>query len=320
MNISVIIPTNHKHIELLRVINALCEQILRPAEIIIIDSSNEKDSCLEKISSLCEHFNINMIYEYQKFSLPGKARNIGLNIAKSEFIAFIDIKTIPRIQWLKSSLESIINNGADGIWGATYFKADSKFERLVRDGFYGVNHRKTLPGSVFKREIFIKAGQFIDWVRAGEDTEWILRLESLKIPITSSSSALVDYIGLSGASMKILIKKWYRNYSVAKELPQFFPYKIILWLIIYPLFILIAFNWNYLIAGWQMESPFYIGHITKMVSILPVLSYIILRGLILPIKRGVNIFELLPVRFIAIIVVCFIADFIKFLIFTFPKK
>ena len=84
--------------------------------------------------------------------------------------------------------------------------------------------------------------------------------------------------------------------------------------------ILIAFNWNYLIADWRMDSPFYLGHVTKIMLILPAFIYLITRGFLIPLKRGVSIFKLLPVRFFGILLICIIADGIKALVFTFPKK
>ena len=154
------------------------------------------------------------------------------------------------------------------------------------------------------------------WVRAGEDTEWMMRLGAMKITVASPQSALVDYVGLFGANVLQLLTKWYRNYTLSRELQHHFSQKLLLWGILYPFIVLIAFNWNYLIADWRMDSPFYIGHITKLVVILPCLIYVIVRGMLLPFQRGVGISELLPIRFIAITVVCFMAD----LVFTIPKR
>ena len=272
VDISVIIPSNHDHHDLLEIVRAVCSQTAKPSEIVIVDSSVEGGACPAEIGVLCAECSIKLIYEHRERALPGDARNIGLRLASGELIAFIDVQTIPRSHWLEASLSLLAGHGVSGVWGATYFSAETKFERLVRDGFYGVLPRKTLPGSVFRREVFDWAGQFIGWVRAGEDTEWMLRLEVLKIPIGYSPSALVDYVGLIDSNAKQLLKKWYRNYTASRDLPHFFPQKLLLWLVLYPLLILIAFNWNYLIADWRMDSPLYIGHVTKIVAILPGLS------------------------------------------------
>jgi glycosyltransferase involved in cell wall biosynthesis len=269
---------------------------------------------------MCAFCGIRLIYVHLAHALPGEARNIGLELSKAELIAFIDVQTIPKPNWLEISSHLIASNGVLGVWGATNFNADTTFERLVRDGFHGVQTRRTLPGSVFDRKVFAKVGQFIDWARAGEDTEWMLRVELLKVPVLCTSFVLIDYVGLIGLDMKTLLKKWLRNYAAARSLPQFFPQRLVLWLIFYPLLIMISFNWNYLIADWRIESPFYIGHVTKIVVALPVFVYVAIRGIILPIKRGIAIKQLLPFRFLAITFICFMADTVKVLMFSMPER
>ena len=315
-NISVIIPSNHGHNDLLKVVKAVCGQNLMPNEIIIVDSSHDGGRCPAEILELCKARKIKLIYAYRAHAFPGQARNIGLVMANAELIAFIDVQTIPRPHWLEASFKLLENECVMGVFGGTSFSAGNYFERLVRDAFHGVLTRKTLPGSIFRREVFVKAGQFIDWVRAGEDTEWMLRLDLLNMLVIYPSSNMVDYVGLVGLDTRKLIKKWYRNYSASHVLPHLFPQKLILWLVLYPLIIFIAFNWNYLVANWQMESPFYIGHITKIATILPPLAYIMTRGIILPFRRGVKFWSLFPLRFIAIALICFMADAIKALVFS----
>lgn len=319
-DISLIIPSNHGHLELLKIVHAVCNQTVRPAEIVIVDSSVERGTYPADIGALCAVNRIKLIYEHRQSALPGEARNIGLGIANGAFIAFIDVQTIPRPHWLEASLSLLTSHGAAGVWGATCFSAEARFEKLVRDGFYGVLPRKTLPGSVFRCEVLDKAGLFIDWVRAGEDTEWLLRLEMLKIPLVQAPSALIDYVGLIGFDKTELLKKWYRNYTASRDLPHLFHQKLYLWLVLYPLLVLIAFNWNYLIADWRMDSPLYIGHVTKIVVILPAVLYVLVRGLVLPLQRGVGIWQVLPVRFLAITLVCFLADIVKALVFSLPRR
>jgi glycosyltransferase involved in cell wall biosynthesis len=318
--ITVIIPSNQNHHALLLIVHAICGQTVKPYEIVIVDSSVEGGIYPVEVGELCAFNGIKLIYEHRERALPGDARNVGLIVAKGEFIALIDVKTIPRPHWLETTLKLLSDQGAVGVLGATCFSAQTRFERLVRDGFYGVLPRRTLPGSIFRREVFEKTGRFIDWARAGEDTEWLLRLEVLKIPIVYSSIALVDYVGLIGLDPKQMLRKWYRNYEAARELPHFISQKLILWMVIYPFIVLIAFNWNYIIAEWRMDSPMYIGHVTKIAALLPLLAYLIVRGFILPLQRGVRIWQLLPARFLGIVSVCFMADFVKVLVFSMPKR
>jgi hypothetical protein len=319
--VSVIIPSNHAHYDLFKIVESVCCQTVKPAEIIIVDSCAAHDSVsLVDISVLCEASGIALHYAHLQLAFPGQARNIGLGLANAELIAFLDVQTIPHPNWLEMSVGVLSNDNVVGVFGSTTFTAETSFERLIRDAFFGVLPRKTLPGSVFKREVFDKAGHFIDWVRAGEDTEWMLRLELLKIQTVYLPSGLVDYGGLIGMNLKSVLSKWYRNYSASHDLPHLFSQKIFLWICLYPLIIFIAFNWNYLIANWRMDSPFYIGHITKMAAIIPPLAYVISRGIIIPLRRGVGFSGIFPIRFIAIASIGFMADSVKAFVFSTPKR
>ncbi len=317
--ISVIIPSNHAHDDLLKIVMAVCCQTDKPSEIIIVDSYLGAAFCPEDITDFCVLHGVKLIYEHRKLAFPGQARNVGLGLAKAELIAFIDVQTIPRPDWLEASLKVLPNNNVAGVYGSTSFSAETWLERLIRDAFFGLLPRKTLPGSIFRRDVFTKTGHFIDWVRAGEDTEWMLRLKLLKIPVVSLPAALVDYVGLIGINLNTILRKWHRNYSASHELPHLFPQKLFLWMVLYPLIIFVGFNWNYLIANWHEDSPLYIAHITKMAAIFPILTYLITRGIILPLRRGIGAFDLFPIRFVLIAVVCFIADAVKAFVFTKPR-
>ena len=320
LNISVIIPSNHSGHELLKTINAICSQNVKPSEIIVIDSSVQAESYFNKILTLCESNDIKLIYEHQVHAFPGHARNLGLVLARAEWIAFLDVQTIPGPQWLEKSCSVILCDDVYGTFGSTRFIANTPFEKLVRDAFFGLFPRKTLPGSLFKREIFTKTGHFIDWVRAGEDTEWMLRLELMKTPVATLPVALVDYVGLIGINLNTILKKWHRNYSASHDLPHLFPQKMFLWLVLYPLIIFIGFNWNYLIANWHEDSPLYIAHITKMAAAFPIFAYVITRGILLPLRRGVGFTQLFPLRFLQIAGICFMADAVKACAFTIPNR
>ena len=318
-NLSVILPSNHDHSDSLKIVMAVCCQTVKPSEIVIVDSFVDKAFCPIEIADLCSFYGIELFYEHRKLAFPGQARNIGLSLAKQKLVAFIDVQTIPRPDWIAASLKVLLKNDVAGVFGSTNFNAETWFERLIRDAFFGILPRKTLPGSIFKRDIFTKAGHFIDWVRAGEDTEWMLRLELLKIPVVSLPEALVDYVGLIGMTINSILIKWNRNYSASHALPHLFPQKMFLWIFLYPLIIFVAFNWNYLFANWYEDSPFYIAHITKMAAAFPIFAYMIARGILLPLRRGVGLSQLFPIRFLKIAGICFMADAVKAYVFTLPK-
>jgi hypothetical protein len=53
---------------------------------------------------------------------------------------------------------------------------------------------------------------------------------------------------------------------------------------------------------------------------MPILIYVIVRGVVIPLKRGVQIRQLLPARFLAILSICFVADLVKVLMLALWKR
>ena len=311
IRISVIIPSNHPHSELLKIVLQISEQSTPPSEIIIIDSSAERGTCPEPIKIKSQQLRIDLFYRPEEIAYPGRARNLGLDHAKNEFIAFLDVKTSPQPEWLDQAIRLQTDTALFGVWGMTNFNANSRFEKLTRDGFFGRAPRRTLPGTIIRKSTLSHTGRFIDWVRAGEDTDWIQRVELHGLNFTSSDSATLNYTGLLGQKPVALAKKWWRNYTASGELPHLFPQRFLIWALFYPTLILLAFNWNNLVADWETESFFYIPNITKIAIVTPAVLYFVGRGLFIPFCRKVPYSDLLPFRWISIAVVCLVGDLAK---------
>ena len=319
-DVSVIIPSNHRHADLIEVALEVCKQSMTPTEIIIIDSSLERGTCPQVIIDCCTNLEIILIYEYIENALPGQARNIGLALSHSKFVAFIDVKTYPLRDWLQNAKTLLLKTDILGVWGLTRFEAETKLEKTIRDGFFGRTYRRTLPGTVLDREVFKTTGYFIAWTRAGEDTDWIQRVELCRLRFDYPPDCTINYKGLLNQGLGALARKWSRNYLAASALPHLLPQKILLWIIFYPTLILLALNWNNLLAGWDTESFLYVPNVTKLAIIGPIISYLATRAILIPFQRGVPIKELIPFRWISIAAVCIAGDSTKALMLINPIK
>ena len=69
---------------------SILDQTLKPIEIIVIDDGSKDDSAKEIVNSYINSTEIPIIFKKKKNGGPSSARNIGIHIAKGEFILFID--------------------------------------------------------------------------------------------------------------------------------------------------------------------------------------------------------------------------------------
>ena len=322
--VSVIMPSANNFIDLKKCTNALLSQIYAPFEIIIIDSFGLGGYDKKQLQAICQSTCPFHIISHNERLNPGAARNIGVEKASGDFIAFIDIMTIPRINWLSDYLK-LINTGemVDIMWGSTVYDVNnSGLMPYVRDSIYGVDPIRTLPGSVIRKNVFLRVGLFLENVRTGEDSEWMNRTRYLNIVSIDSGLVAADYYGLLRLNFKKLVQKWLVSYRSSGGLEYYKWQRQLAIFIALPYFIFIAYNWNWLVTEWQVNSLLYIPHITKIVIIIPLLIYFFYRGIFLPRNKGLKLFPgILPLRFLMLFFVGAVLDMVKLYAFmTINKK
>lgn len=279
-----------------------------PNEVIIIDTSNNEFS--EKFNSICNHYKIVKVI-IAIGSYPGEARNIGIDNSSFDLLGFLDVRTIPPSNWLSSSLELLKKNSTiSGVYGNTEYHTSREKSLLIKYSTYGLNPLITVPGMLIKRSAITKVGNFIPTTRAGEDADWLIRLHFQKIPMIKPLYSVI-YMGLDEVSFVFLFLKWIRNYRHSSNLPYFNAHKSIYYHGVVLLILLMAFNWNRLVADWNSDSIFYIPHITKFIILFLFIFYAFVRGLILPLRKGVRLLSLIPLRWFYITLISFALDFAK---------
>ena len=322
--VSVVIPSAHNAIDIEKCIDAVLDQTYAPSEIIIVDSYGLGNYDKKQLQAICQNRCAFHIISHSETLNPGAARNIGVEKASGDYIAFIDIMTIPRVNWLSNCFKQINTGEAvDIIWGSTlYVVNNSGLMTYVRDSIYGVNPIRTLPGSIIKKTVFHKVGQFLENVRTGEDSEWMNRTIYFNLVSIDNSVIVLDYYGLLRLNFKKLIKKWLVSYRSSGGLEYYKWQRQLAVFIVLPYFIFIAYIWNGLVTGWQVNSLFYIPHITKIVTTTPFVIYFLYRGIFLPRDKGLKLFPgILPLRFLALFFVGAVLDMVKFYAFiTLNKK
>ena len=316
--VSLIIPSYNDNSKLIKLLKSISYWEAIPNEIIIVDSSHNEPLIPEDILIFSQKHDIKFLVLHKKNLYPGHARNIGINAAKNDLVAFLDTSTFPTKNWLSDGLNKINTQKSDGVWGNTYYKADTFISKTFRACTYGAKPIRTFPGSILKKNIFNRCGLFIETVRAGEDGDWMSRADLQNINI-STPKEFLKYNKLNHESLNILIKKWFRNYIYGAKLPYIKVHKDYYYYVISFIAVLLAFNWNRVVAAWNEESIFYIPSITKISLLLIVIIYIFIRGVFLPRKKGVKLNFIFPINFILIALLSGFLDLTKALAFAYSR-
>ena len=251
------------------IVSAINNQKLLPREIVIVDSSVGDD--IQELDNNSDDA-LPIVYHREKKAYPGKARNIGVDLANSDWIAFLDSKTIPDEDWLERYQHLVQAYNAVAIFGVTKFKAESPFQKTLRAATYGKVGHHTVPGTLIKKKVFIDSGGFLEHVRMGEDIEWRERLIKNGLNIHRSEETVVTYTGLptnlSSTLKKYLISAYHTaRLNILRNVKDaYLTLLLILSTIILP-------KWNHLIGGWD-TNPLFIPHVTKIYLIALVFLFL----------------------------------------------
>lgn len=182
--ISVVLPTFNREVYLSRAIESVLTQTYRDFELIIID-----DGSTDKTRSLVESYqDERMSYLYQENQGISLARNLGIEKAKGEWVAFLDSDD----EWLPKKLEKqnyfsqnhshiqIIHG--DEIWIRNGVRVNPMKKHQKSGGWIFEKCLKLClisPSAVMiKKELFSKVGVFDPEMTVCEDYDLWLRITS----------------------------------------------------------------------------------------------------------------------------------------------
>ena len=257
-DISIIIPTFHFPDTTEKTIKACLSQTLPPSELIIIDSS--EDSSINEIIQQLET-GIPVIYKSVSQLFPGEARNLGANLSNSEFLAFLDSKTIPENDWLEVNFNTLKDSNADVIFGNTQYLADTPFQKNLLTCSFGSKPVESTPGSLISRANFFKSGCFQEGVRTGDDMAWREAIKNSNMTARLPNKATLSYNELPKKLFPTLKRFFIYQLHGSRVNIQNTPKNIMLSFFLVLLTILIP-KWNALV-GWE-NSILYFPNITKI--------------------------------------------------------
>ena len=256
--ISIIIPVVTGHANLKYLLPAINQQTLRPCEIVIVDSCSHPE-----VRELIDNIHIEIPIHYHredKRAFPGKARNIGVSIAKHEYIAFLDCRTIPSDNWLQHYTQLIKKNDVGMVAGSITVLANNKFQWYLRTATYGTRFYESVPGTLMEKRLFESTGGFVEGLRMAEDLEWFKRLRRNQIKLISVATPFLEYDGLPESLLTACQKYFKSGYYTSFVMETF---KNLLFSALLLASILVIPRWNFYLLGWD-TNPLYIPNVTKI--------------------------------------------------------
>jgi glycosyltransferase involved in cell wall biosynthesis len=189
LSISVVIPTYNRAHLIQRALKSVLNQSKLPAEIIVVDDGSTDDT-----QSLVESYDDIVRYVYQDNAGASAARNNGVYLANSEWVAFLDSDDI----WLPSHLNRISNaicstNGVADLYFDNTIRTNEEGGQLLWEmanfdicGDYKVAYPKDewgfferqpmmLQSSVIKRQKYLVEGGLNTSLISREDTHFFYK-------------------------------------------------------------------------------------------------------------------------------------------------
>jgi glycosyltransferase involved in cell wall biosynthesis len=201
---SVIIPFCGAKYELANCVKGLRDQYFqKPFETIIVASGNNRD--IKELNDILP--NLKMICS-DAILYPGKARNIGVRNATAKFLVFIDADCVPTADWLSELYSSFIK-GNEIVIGPIVnlhpFHPVASVDNLLQfPDFQRLRPSKNIShfpacNLGISKELFFKAGYFIEEVITGEDVKFSMEaIRKCRGKIEFNQKALVKHSGRKG--------------------------------------------------------------------------------------------------------------------------
>ncbi len=177
-----------------RSIPSVLDQTLKPLEIFVIDDGSETNEAEIITNNFISQTDIPIIYKKKKNGGPSSARNLGISLAKGEFILFIDSddELLPNsLEWREEILDSLGEDYASIFCSRVECiknKPNITLEVPETDGKLDVclvGRKNGIPGQItnhlFRKDILIKVNGYNESLKFNEDFDLILRVAKNKM-------------------------------------------------------------------------------------------------------------------------------------------
>lgn len=254
---SIIIPTFHRKISLMRLLKSLSKQDLTGTEIIVVEQGDRNEKDVRRIE-----VELGLPLHYIFLSTPSMthARNVGAKLAKGEFLLFIDDDCIPHLGFIRSHLKNFRDPHVAATVGRTLTPGqkiephNSYVGRISLLGKISGGFSSTIKQEVdtvigcnmcWRKDIYQRLGGMDEQYTGNalrEETDLSLRAKNIDYIVIFEPKAVVEHLrDVAGGARKTEGRmQWYfdffsnETYFFLKHRPK----------ILFPLFLLTKINWT----------------------------------------------------------------------------
>jgi glycosyltransferase involved in cell wall biosynthesis len=198
IDISVVVPARDEANSIRALIEGLLAQTYPPREIIITDGGS-KDATVAIIEEFIQAGAPVRLFREQQ-SLPGHARNVGVQNARCDWIAFTDAGTTPAPDWLESLVRKVeAEPNVDVVYGTFQPITDRFFTEcavitylpppVTMEGAFV--QPRSIASALMKRVAWETAGGFPEDLRSAEDLVFMQRVQDRGFHELRAPAALV---------------------------------------------------------------------------------------------------------------------------------
>ncbi len=172
----------------------MLNQTLKPLEVIVIDDGSENNEAEIITNNFISQTEIPITYKKKKNGGPSSARNLGISLAKGEFILFIDSDDellSNSLEWREEILDSIDKDYASIFCSRVECiekKSNITLDVPEIDGKLDVclvGRKNGIPGQItnylFRKDILTAVEGYNESLKFNEDFDLILRIAKIKM-------------------------------------------------------------------------------------------------------------------------------------------
>ncbi len=198
MKVSVCITVLNEEDSIVRLLDALFKQSLKPDEIIIVDggSIDSTVALIESYQKINKKLKVKLLKERSSRS---KGRNLSIEIAKNNVVAITDAGCVPQKDWLKNIVRPF-QNKADvsvGFYKMSYKNSFQKAESLylgVLPKNFDANFLPSTRSVAFTKKVWEEVGGFPENLGGtAEDTVFNLKLLNNNSHLSRVKNAVVEW-------------------------------------------------------------------------------------------------------------------------------